>query len=782
MIQGISLAEQYLGEGHSITVTIRNSYLAAKRTLATKARARPCSATRGQKSPGKTGSRLLLSPRSGSLRSPSPLAKDQSGSQIPTPRSIIADALSRAPVSALPPLEVQSPFSAGKRKKKKADTSENKSEAPALSPTDPFFSPRFRFEDGSSETKAKQRASISSPRSSTVAGKVEDRTPPSSKGKRERRKSSVKKTPTMAEGGESIPKDSGDERTKTASTPHSSEEGLNSNVAEPQDNKHTPNDRTSIRDALESSTSDMILSDEPLEVTKHIAAAAFTTVADDISSNDHADDTDNAKCHGDLTPPEVVLVQTQVHRKDAEVGAVEGAVTIVLTKVIDKLVQNEMDLHSSENIADPKEDDVLVTLNTEGEDPADDLPAHGVITVYGVDCVEPSENLEVTESVVADHSDDMEVMDDYEMPPPLAHTDDVDLPNDTILVISESVANVEAVNVEDFHQIEASDAVGTSASEFGHEPTNSTEDVEALADEDMSSSDDTLANVEATNLYKAEEPLYFMNTEANEMDDISPEGELLAAIAADEEVAGDATTAATYEHLETDSTTVDNDAYNYEKLDRSSEVDYQPDSYEQHELAELNLPENEQISATGDAEEQVSDQEQVHASNGMEDAATASAAVETPVDEVPEENAYDHEHYALTENPFAEVEVHNAFEAHEDEEGFEAHGTPEYALLDHVERVNTQDNEDVEAYSPDEPQHDWSQVEPAAVEDLGGVAEFYQEPHEEHVNYDDDAEGSEHHDDLVQGDDESTIMTSVPDPEQGTEEIGAVAEVPVSTE
>lgn len=82
-MQGIGLAEQYLGENHSITTTIRNSYLAAKRTLATKARVRPCSATRGQKSPAKAGSRLLLSPRSGSLRSPSPLSKDQRGPRSP---------------------------------------------------------------------------------------------------------------------------------------------------------------------------------------------------------------------------------------------------------------------------------------------------------------------------------------------------------------------------------------------------------------------------------------------------------------------------------------------------------------------------------------------------------------------------------------------------------------------------------------------------------------------------------------------------------------------------
>ncbi|KAH7470591.1 uncharacterized protein KRP23_9885 [Phytophthora ramorum] len=229
--KGIGLAEQYLGADHSITTTIRNSHLAAKRTLATKTRVRPRSASRDQKSPSKAGSRLLLSPRSGTLRMPSPLVKEKdrhSGSQIPTPRAIIADALSRAPLSALPPLEIQSPPSASKKKKKKTEPSEGKISAAQLSPTDPFFSPRFKFDSNSSEVKPKKLASITSPRSAAVTASVEMKTPPSSKGKRERRKSSVKKPP---ETGERDAKSPREERMKTGPTPRPSDDGAASQDA-----------------------------------------------------------------------------------------------------------------------------------------------------------------------------------------------------------------------------------------------------------------------------------------------------------------------------------------------------------------------------------------------------------------------------------------------------------------------------------------------------------------------------------------------------------------------
>ncbi|KAF1790828.1 hypothetical protein GQ600_27785 [Phytophthora cactorum] len=153
--KGVGLAEQYLGGDHSITTTIRNSYLAAKRMLATKAKVQPIVVKR------------VLNPRSGSLRMPSPLVKEKDHhSGFPTPRSIITDALSRAPLSALPPLEVQNPPSAST--KKKTAPGEVKNSAPPLSPTDPFFSPRFRFDDDTTQPKAKTLASITNPPSTNV--------------------------------------------------------------------------------------------------------------------------------------------------------------------------------------------------------------------------------------------------------------------------------------------------------------------------------------------------------------------------------------------------------------------------------------------------------------------------------------------------------------------------------------------------------------------------------------------------------------------------------------
>lgn len=162
----MGLAEQYLGVDHAITTTVRNSYLAAKRTISTKplaSKQRVGSAANDRaasKSPGKAPVRLIASPRAGSgslppsslsLRLPSPLAKDKpwrSGNDVPTPRTIVADVLARG--ATLPPL----------------DTSASPLKARAgLSPRDPFFSPRFRFESNDARTLPS-----SSPASSKAKG------------------------------------------------------------------------------------------------------------------------------------------------------------------------------------------------------------------------------------------------------------------------------------------------------------------------------------------------------------------------------------------------------------------------------------------------------------------------------------------------------------------------------------------------------------------------------------------------------------------------------------
>lgn len=155
--KGVGLAEQYLGVDHAIATTVRNSYLAAKRTIAAKpggGRHRPGSvadagSSVGPRSPGKVPLRLLASPRSGgssnpvaaTLRLPSPLTKERQRrnfSDIPTPRSIVAEALSRG--STLPPLELVGSASSPGRG--------------LLSPRDPFFSPRFRFDVRTNDTSA----------------------------------------------------------------------------------------------------------------------------------------------------------------------------------------------------------------------------------------------------------------------------------------------------------------------------------------------------------------------------------------------------------------------------------------------------------------------------------------------------------------------------------------------------------------------------------------------------------------------------------------------------
>ncbi|KAL3657469.1 hypothetical protein V7S43_017608 [Phytophthora oleae] len=281
--KGVGLAEQYLGADHSITTTIRNSYLAAKRTLAMKARVRPCSATRDPKSPTKAGTRLLSSPQSGSIRTPSPLAKDRSV-HIATPRSIIADALSRAPLSALPPLELQIPPSASKKKK-------NTDAKSALSPTDPFFSPRFRFDSETTGSNVKKLTSIS-PR----AASVDVQAPLPSKGKR--RKSSVKKPPTATETSRRAA-----DSKATATAPHSQTGTI----------------------------SDEVQMEVPVAGGNELAEASRPKIAD---TNDPQ--------HVPIEPASEELESSElpvVVLEDAD-----GAVSMVLTSVIDKVAEQEVGL------------------------------------------------------------------------------------------------------------------------------------------------------------------------------------------------------------------------------------------------------------------------------------------------------------------------------------------------------------------------------------------------------------------------------------------------------
>lgn len=143
--KGVGLAEQYLGVDHAIATTIRNSYLAAKRTISTKA----TNARHGATSPAKSPlGRAPVSPRAmtppSSLRLPTPVSpKDRVERRPPvSPRSIVADALARG--NTLPPLAM------------------TKSKKAALSPEDPFFSPRFRF-DGVAEGEREKLAPKTTP-------------------------------------------------------------------------------------------------------------------------------------------------------------------------------------------------------------------------------------------------------------------------------------------------------------------------------------------------------------------------------------------------------------------------------------------------------------------------------------------------------------------------------------------------------------------------------------------------------------------------------------------
>ncbi|RLN86310.1 hypothetical protein BBJ28_00010349 [Nothophytophthora sp. Chile5] len=267
--KGVGVAEQYLGMDHSITTTIRNSYLAAKRTMATKATAKRTanSAGRDSRSPGKNGVRRLQSPRSGSLRLPSPLTQEKDRhnlSQIPTPRSIIADALARAPISTLPPLEVQSSVGAKNKTKVAKEVSKG---GTLLSPTDPFFSPRFRFEDEAKTKKPQRRTSTG------------DHTPGSSKARTEARKSeqdTAARLESVTTGSNRV-----DEKLAPPSPVNSGEEGESACSIEPPVNAGASLDSASARSGSVDAAPQSLAIEEPrtaVELGEPVVTAALSPI------------------------------------------------------------------------------------------------------------------------------------------------------------------------------------------------------------------------------------------------------------------------------------------------------------------------------------------------------------------------------------------------------------------------------------------------------------------------------------------------------------------------
>ncbi|KAF4036095.1 Tetratricopeptide repeat [Phytophthora infestans] len=359
--KGISLAEQYLGADHSITTTIRNSYLAAKRVLATKGKVKTSASNRDPKSPI-AGARLLSSPRSDSLRMPSPLAKGKDlHNGFPTPRSIITDALSRAPLLALPPLELQSPPTGCASKTKKSTVSLPSEVKSTLSPTDPFFSPRFRFDSDTAQQKPLKSVTKPPSAAPTKKNKVGVRTSSSHSG---RRKSSVKKPPSRTETSRSDRKKSVDERIKTASTPRATEEdtnakGIISNC--PIDGASGEVGDSSItQDSSEASVADEasgVIQDNSNLRAPSVSIAVTTEAhghftADKISSVDHVVDR--------TVPPSQADCSDDTNRDiaDTVLGEDDGEFSKVSTGSIEKIT--EADLRSSTIDVSPEDINTVV--------------------------------------------------------------------------------------------------------------------------------------------------------------------------------------------------------------------------------------------------------------------------------------------------------------------------------------------------------------------------------------------------------------------------------------
>ncbi|OWZ03660.1 hypothetical protein PHMEG_00024571 [Phytophthora megakarya] len=323
--KGISLAEQYLGADHSITTTIRNSYLAAKRTLAAKTRIKLRSAGHNDKSPTRAGGRRLLSPRSASLRMPSSLAKEKDRYNIPTPRSIIADALSRAPLSNLPTLEVQIPLYTSK-KMKTVIPNEMKSTTPPMSPTDPFFSPRFRFDSAAADQQTKKLASITKPRTTNS----EVRTPQVSNDEPEKRKSNLKRSST----------------------------------------------------ALASGRVRKVFTDAGANASRETGPTQNTAVAETIHAESESHDY-AYQCRGnlpDISAQEMKLAIPQVRLDKRTTRTVQqyidGVITTVLENVIGMISQQEYDLHCHGVDIKPADENIITTPTARNQETLDDSHDH----------------------------------------------------------------------------------------------------------------------------------------------------------------------------------------------------------------------------------------------------------------------------------------------------------------------------------------------------------------------------------------------------------------------
>lgn len=813
--QGIGLAEQYLGADHSITTTIRNSYLAAKRTLAAKTRVKSSSAICGHKSPSKAEARLLLSPRSGSLRMPSPLAKEKdhhNGSQIPTPRSIVADALSRPPLSSLPPLEIQSPPSASK-KKKKPDSSEVKSTAPPLSPTDPFFSPRFRFDSDTTESKTKKLVSITSPRS-VAAASVEVRTPPSSKGKRARRKSSVKKPPVTSENSGKTANSSVDERMSTLLTPQAGEEDFTVDDVPPKlqivgvsdaavDNASGEivatetnvdvsalaggSPQTEVSVVGESSNSVNVGSSQDPEMPAQIDSTVITShditeladlnISDDRPSegNGVAEQQNGSIAHitsfkgQELerclpSPREIPSMLTSEDLVDLVLEGVDAARLTSLASVVSKEAEPEVYYDEADNVNES------ITQEETHVDSAlhDD---HAFVAVKADDKTETGENFDARSEAKGDLENETEISKDHAL--------------NADLTSSELISGV--ARVQDLDQL-SDDAVEVNAADTNQErssnPIGNTDTGSSIGDiqNDLKAANSDAAehtsDVENAETSVNEASNEFEAASADRTSEVENLGNLemnesseMTAIKDHASVEDNDTTAVFDEQTQSVSTNAQEvdgvaaDSHYNKEIENIAPVESAFESFDTS--PPFDTPEDDQTILTGDLDEQaVGEAEESQFSNVSEFASDGLESQEYHVMVESEGGIYYDESYTSAELPTLEVEAQENIyeEVHQDEVDSEdcLHSDPEPG--DQTEQMaiyyEQQSHEEVDDPLSTEVEQGWScaeQAEPAAAENTADYSDYYQNAsvpwQEEQQYYDEHAETSENVDGQLQNED-----------------------------
>lgn len=569
----------------------------------------------------------------------------------------------------------------------------------------------------------------------------------------------MKKPPSTAVQSERRRKSGAVERTNTAPTPRASEDGTSAGVVEPLGEATNGKTITQGEVLVSPATAASLSLDESSGEVEQ-----FATVR---TSGDNDDTINGQSC---FTPRQALDVRTRGDVVDSDVGAVEGAISIVLTKVIDKIVEHEQVSCSVAANIDREEEITVVNVVLEQEEVADVLILHNPLDVVNGD--NSADSFGISEYAEVEHQDDKVLPGNYDNPV-VAHVEDVGLPSHELHVAVEHSEEVfEEAHTEEPLHLEEVYPAENDCTEDGHETADTTQDSGAIVYE--SAIDGTLTDVDFT-----QDALDSDNAETNEAPS-EPRAE--TPIEGDTIFETNEAIVPTDEHLQLspvegeESGAIDDGVVYNEEVDRDSPGEALPGlSYEQ-----LDPPKGEQITPAGDVNEQVVGKEEAEESRLANDSEEIAPGLETYVAEIHPDHEHIDENYASAELTITGTEAQQeGFESvHQDEVGHDTSGfVDEAEQADHTDELQNHEGDEVQYTSEQELQQDWTyneQTEPSVVENAGDFAGYYYQEayvpsHEELTNYADKTETSVYYNDPA--DDGSALLTDT-----------SLADAPISDE